>query len=368
MKSKIKQFIGFGICSVVALAVCLAVLVVTVNNLDKEQATSQPPMIESLTKLDNSKETLKHYFNTVISNTEDRFVKTKTYTNISISELVVSGGSSNKEQDIALFDFVVKQIQPMLDSYYTEDFEGTFAKDDSYKPNLRFNDGVMAKAAYSVGQVDENGESVLDDEGNVVDAEYYYLTFVIDGKTISDNEELSIMFSSENDINAKNLFIEASEDSISINKFNSEPVDFTVEAKINRETDKLEYIDVIRNYKITLDVSFINKTDFLGSKELTFVYSVRDTYEYFYAGVSFGEDEITIGMNEEYMLDVNAVIDDDSEYKVEFSSSDGKIVSVDEMGYVKGVKNSDTPVIITVKLNYLDKIFTDTCAVNVNRE
>ena len=34
MNNKMKQFIAFGVCSVVALALCLGVLVITVNNVD----------------------------------------------------------------------------------------------------------------------------------------------------------------------------------------------------------------------------------------------------------------------------------------------------------------------------------------------
>ena len=65
------------------------------------------------------------------------------------------------------------------------------------------------------------------------------------------------------------------------------------------------------------------------------------------------------------MLNVNAVIDDDSEYSVAFFSSDENVVTVDEMGYVKILKNSDVPIAITVQLNYLGEIFTDSCLVNV---
>ena len=60
------------------------------------------------------------------------------------------------------------------------------------------------------------------------------------------------------------------------------------------------------------------------------------------------------------------LIDDDSEYTVEFISSMDDVVSVDEMGYIKGLKNTDVPTTITVKLNYLGETFTDTCIVYVS--
>ena len=52
-------------------------------------------------------------------------------------------------------------------------------------------------------------------------------------------------------------------------------------------------------------------------------------------------------------------------YSVRFISSDESIATVDEMGYVKGVKASEKPVTITVELEYLGEKFTDECTVYV---
>ena len=66
------------------------------------------------------------------------------------------------------------------------------------------------------------------------------------------------------------------------------------------------------------------------------------------------------------MLSVNAVIENDSDYTVTFTSSDNSIVTVDEMGYVKGIEASCTPATVTVTLEYLGEKFTDECTVTVN--
>jgi hypothetical protein len=63
---------------------------------------------------------------------------------------------------------------------------------------------------------------------------------------------------------------------------------------------------------------------------------------------------------------VNAVIEDDSDYTVKFTSSDEGIATVDEMGYVKLVKACDTPAVITVELEYMGEIFTDQCVVKAS--
>ncbi len=365
MNGKIKQFIAFGIASFVALALCIAVLVVTVNNLGSDITETENKTIINKTELDSSKEVLVEYINKLVLKTDNRFVKTKTYTDASISDLKVLN-SENQGQDEALFNFAKDKMLSSVDGYYEADSEGTFEKDDSQKLVFKLDKNVLKKADFSIGQINENGESVFDDEGNLVDNEYYYLTYDVDIENKPNNKKLSEMFSVKDDISAKEQFLVAVKDNCIINDFEAKPDSFIIKAKVNRENDEIQYINVIRKYVVTLDAEFINVAEVFGEKQLSFFYTVADTYEYSYAGISFVEDEITIEHDEEYMLNVNAVIDDDSEYKVEFYSSDDYIATIDEMGYVKGLKNCDAPVTITVKLSYLGETFTDTCIVNVS--
>ena len=58
MNNKVKQFVAFGVCSVVALALSLGVLVITVNNSDGDKTISENKNIISKTELNSSKETL----------------------------------------------------------------------------------------------------------------------------------------------------------------------------------------------------------------------------------------------------------------------------------------------------------------------
>ncbi len=368
MNNKIKQFIVFGVCSVVALALCLGVLVVTVNNSDSETNATENKRIISKTELNSSEDTLVEYINKLVFETNDRFVKTKTYTDVSVSGIKVLNSSEKQDKDEALLNFAKDRMLSAIDSYYAEDFEGSFEKDNSKKLTLILNEKALKNAVFSIGQVDENGESVFDDEGNLVDNEYYYLIYNVDFENQAFNKKISKMFSVEDDISAKEKFIEAVKDNCRIDNFSAKPDSFIIKAKVNRTNDEIQYINVIRKYAITFDAKFINDAELFGEKEITLIYSVTDTYEYSYAGISFVEDEITLGFDEEQMLNVVAVIDNDSEYTVEFSSSDENIVSVDEMGYVKALKNSDVPVTITVKLSYLGETFTDVCVVNVSEE
>ncbi|MBQ7115390.1 MAG: Ig-like domain-containing protein [Clostridia bacterium] len=367
MNGKLKQFVAFGVASVVALAVCLGVLVVTVNNLGDETTTTENKAIINKTEFSSSKKELADYVNTLISETDSRFVKTKAYTEISVNDLKVLN-SENQAQDEALLNFAKDKMLSSVDDFYDGDFQGTFEKGDSKKPSFIVDEAILKDAGFSIGQVNENGESLYDDEGNLIDNEYYFLTYSLDVKSELFNKKYSEKLSLKNDLSAKRQFVDAVKDNCKINSFDAKLESLLIEAKVNRENDYIQYIDVIRQYAVALDTEFINDAELFGEKEISFVYTVTDTYEYSYAGISFVEDEVTIKQGEEYMLNVNAIIDDDSEYTVEFSSSNDDIATIDEMGYVKGLKNIEEPAIITVKLSYLEEAFTDTCIVNVSEE
>ena len=367
MNEKIKQFIAFGICSVVALALCLGVLVVTVKKLDSGANVTESKTIINKTELNSSKEVLTRYINGLITKTDNRFVKTKTYTNISVADLKVLNSTENRAKDETLFNFAKDKMLSAIDSYYAEDFAGSFEKADSKKLSLILNKKMLKNAEFSIGQVNEDGETVFDDEGNIVDNEYYYLSYEVDIDNQSFNNELAEMLSVENDASAKKQFINEVKDNCKIDSFEVKPDRFIIKAKVNRSNDEIQYINVIRQYAVTFGAEFINDAEPFGKKEISFIYTVTDTYEYAYAGILFVENEVEIKLNEEYMLNVVAIIDDDSDYSVEFSSS-GENVTVDEMGYVKALNSEKEPVTITVELNYLGEKFTDTCIVNIVEE
>ena len=366
MNDKIKQFIVFGIASIVALALCLGVLVVTVNNLGDEATVADNKEIVNKTELTSSKDVLAKYINRLISETDNRFVKTKTYTDVSVNDLKVLNLSEHQTQDEALFNFAKDKMLPTVDGFYDADYQGLFEKSDSKKLSIKIDEGLLKNAGFSIGQVNENGESQYDDEGNLIDNEYYYLTYNIDVNNKNFSKKYAEMFSVENDLSAKKQFINAVKADCEISDFEAVIESITINAKVNRGNDQIQYINVIRSYAVTLDAEFMRTAAIFCEKKISFVYTVTDTYEYSYAGISFVEDEVVIEHGEEYMLNVNAIIDDDSEYTVEFLSSDNDIASVDEMGYVKGLKNSPQSTTITVKLNYLGETFTDTCVVYVD--
>lgn len=369
VQGKKKQFTVFGACSVLALVLCLATLVITVKNVEKE--TSSQTIVqekESKTNLDGEKSELSRYIKELTEYTQNnKFVKVNTYTDIRIDDSKIFVNGNNDSNDAKLFAFLKNQFVSNIDSLYKDDFNGEFGTAYGGMPIVDLT--LSEKGAYTFyrGLTDENGNPSFDDEGNLIDEDFYFITYTVNGNDIVKVEEKkAFAIDALPDVEGK--IREKLSSICKINSLKYDAVNFTLKFKINRLTDEISALEIKRLYNVTMDVDFINELKAFGSKTIDFEYEVNENYEYFYAGVALSQDELYIEKGEEAVLNVNAVIEDDSEYEVKFSSSDESVATVDEMGYVKAVSESKEPVIITVELKYLDEIFTDECAVYVGSE
>lgn len=357
--NKKKQFIIFGLCSLLALAICFATLVVTVRNVDEGRPVSQELPKESRTQLQNDTKALCEY---ILRLTEyagnNAFVKADVRTEVSVddSSIKVSSEENNK-----LFIYFKNKVSPMMDSLYPDDFKGAFGtvSDKMLCVDLKGIGGLEAE--YSQGQVNEEGVPILDDEGNVVDEDFYFLTFTVDGKELKDGKSKESFRVADMAAVQEEAWLMLSPD-CNITFKNVEPQRFVIRAKINRFTDELSNIEIQRNYRVNAGVEFFNTMSVFGASDVEFIYTVTQVYDYYYAGISFLENSFRAEVGDEISLSVNAVIENDSEYDVQFISSDETIATVDEMGYVQILK--DEPVVITVKLMYLGEAFTDECYIN----
>lgn len=368
MADKKKQFIIFGLCSFLALVLCLVTLVIVVKQVEKDNAkVSSATDEKSKTELSGDEKQLSEYIYSLTSSAVgDKFVKINKYTDIAIDDggvKVYLPDGSESENDASIFSYAKNYIIPFVDSLYGEDYVGQFGKPYDAMPLVNL-DGAEMTATYHVGEVDDIGNPVLDDEGNQIDTDYYFITYTVDGKSISTDTPEEVFGTIENP-DIKSALGKELSSVCAINSTEAVAEDFIITLKVNRLTDEISTLSICRNYTITADVTFKGDLAVFGERTFVFPYSVTNTYEYFYAGVTLSETEVTIDEGDEISLTVNAVIEDDSEYEVTFTSSDTSIATVDEMGYVKGVTKSDEPVTITVTLKYMGETFTDECLVYV---
>ncbi len=360
------QFLIFGLCSLLALALCMVVLVVTVKTVEKDNTGTAEYETKSKTELTDDTAVLLGYIKTLTEETAgNKFIKADVYTDISVDDASLTL-SPESEADKKLLIYAKNKMLPSVDGYYPQDIKGVFGSVYEAMPVIDLSPELIANSRYCVGEADENGNPVYNtDTGELIDADYYFISFELDYAAV-DSPAVRELFKLDSKQEIAEKFSADISDVCKINSAEAVPSLLKISAKINRFSDKIEYIDFEKLYTISADVSFENDLSVFGSKQLSFSYSVKERLEYRYAGISFSESTVTVEPGAELALSVAAVIENDSEYTVTFASSDETVATVDEMGYVKGISSSCNPVTITVTLEYLGEKFTDECTVIVN--
>jgi uncharacterized protein YjdB len=358
--NKKRQFIIFGLCSFIALVLCLVTLVITVDRVERADKTAQAQERSSKTVLQNDSEALTEYILKLTQHSnKNKFVKADFRTEVTIDDGTVKiDGDSSKAQ---LFVYVKNKVVSSIDDIYGEDVKGVFGTVSSYMPLLDLSELNSLHCQYSQGQADENGDPVLDDEGNLIDADYYFLTFTVDGSSVVGEKSKRAFYSNES-LDVEKSVKEALLPDCSIDFKEIKPLEYVINTKVNRFTDEIVSVEIQRNFNVRADMEFLNSLSVFGKRNVEFNYTVKEIYDYKYAGIKFSENSFKAEAGDELSLTVNAVIENESEYKVTFISSDESIATVDEMGYVQILKAE--PVTITVKLNYLGEVFEDVCYIN----
>lgn len=368
--SKKLQFLLFGLCSLLAMSVCLAVLVVTVRSVEKSNSAVAQYDSQSKTQLDGEKNELVLYLKNLTEKTvDDPFIKCNSFNDIRVDEASVkvfdSEGNENPA-DRELFIYAKNKLLSGVDGFYGEDFVGEFGKIYQDMPLVSLKEDYITDFSFSVGQADENGNPVYDsNSGELIDPDLYFIKFSIDPAAAESDGYLSELFSlsdrqtvSQKLENELSAVCTVSETGMSVESLE-------IKATVNRLTDEIISISFLKNYSVKADIDFKDRLSVFGSKKVSFGYTAEKRFEYSYASIRFAQSSVTVEPGGETNLSVNAVIEDDSEYTVTFISSDTQVATVDEMGYVKGIKACQTPVSITVRLDYLGKSFEDTCLVYV---
>lgn len=365
-ENKKKQFIIFGLCSLLALVLCMVTLVITVKRVEKEQSAPVKEKSEEEVYLENNENDLFWYISAATRmalEPKDAKVNMSTSVDIDDSTIVIDGEQSGK--DVDLFKYFKNQLLGKIDALYGEDYIGEFGVAYDKKPEIMLMD-TGAECTMTKGLADENGNPVLDDNGEIVDKDYYFLTFVNDGAKL--NEKASKAYGMENMPEVKDEIIKILSEECKVNSLKIEPQKFYIDAKANVYNDRLSYVEYKYVYKVSAKLEFINNLAVFGEKAVSFDYVVTRRFDYFFSYVEFSTDALYLEVGEEAQLTVNAVIEDDSEYSVKFISDNEDLVSIDEMGYVKALAESDEPISVVVVLEYLGKHKTDECFVYIGKD
>ena len=360
-ESKKKTFIVFGLCSFFALVLCMLTLVIVVKNVEKNENT-QVQKNEEEHFMENEKNDLLCYISAITNMTlNNKFVKVNVSTNVNVDDSTIVVDGKTDDNDVQLFTYFKNQVIGQIDSLYGEDYMGEFGVIYEDLPHVVLPMDTKIECNMTKGLADEDGKPVYDDTGALIDEDYYFLTYTAKNGVLNKEEKQA--FGVEISKSVKDDVSELLSSVCKIKNLTVTPQDFKINAKANVYTDYLEYLEYQYVYKIDADIEFVNGFSVFGEKTVSFEYAVARRYDYSFVSVTFSQDTLYLEKGGEAQLSVNAVIEDDSEYEIKFISNNPDIVTIEEMGYVKVIKESNEPVSVVVELKYLGEKFYDECLV-----
>ncbi len=356
-KKQKKQIILFGLSSALALVVCMATVLAVAFSLISDVYEFEPQTVESLSPLPETKSETVDFLSALVADAKDNSVVcVSTQTSVDVDTQTIEFDGSENELNVLLH--MKDQILGNIDALYPENHDGKFGEGFTGFPTFALTESDCTDAVCTQGVANENGE--ITDDG------YYFFTLTVPGgeyPAASGNVYETFNLGGVTEIAEK--IEETAKPIVNVVAATVTPADFTVAAKTDRLTDRLEYINFERAYRVELTLEFVGDFSPLGTKNIAFDYYVTEQYSYKWVSIAFAEDTVFLEKGANESIAPKAVMNDYDEYEISFESSDESIATIDEMGYVTGISTSEKPVEITAKLSYLGNDYTAKCLVYV---
>lgn len=301
---------------------------------------------------------------TLINKTYDsKKVRTNLSSNVYIDKdsVTLDVGSANAE----VVKYIVSSLSGRIGELYPS-HEGDFGDGFTLFPTVAIPEDKISSFEFKQGEVNPDNDETANEP------DYYYFTVETGEFDIVDDAAVSQhtfpVYSSADLKPAIHKVADSLSQMLDAKNCEIKAISSKADGKVNRLLDELQYLTLSAKYNVKLDSDFKGEYEKLGKGTLSFDVTVEQKYDYSWAGVSIGEDEMSLKLNEEEQLTMDAVVSEKAvsgDYKLTFKSSDESICSVDKDGFVKGHKISDKPVTVTATLEYLGNTYTDTCEIYV---
>ena len=163
---------------------------------------------------------------------------------------------------------------------------------------------------------------------------------------------------------AKALLGDELDDVLDIIDFSIDYDGLRVYFKVNREYDKLQYLEYRKDMTVTAQVKFKGEYAEEGEKTITFTLTEKNKFDFTWPSLELDEHEMVIEPKGTDNLLATLTCDEPTKYTVRWKSSDENVVTVDDEGYLKAGKNAGDAT-ITAEFDFGDETFVDYCTVHV---
>lgn len=243
----------------------------------------------------------------------------------------------------------VKSLYPDVGSVLKAENEGVYVFD--LKPEL-----VLDLAARR-GRYNDKNEYIDDD--------YYFIDLTVDPAYI-DTAAIQ-----QSDIYAN--FVKEFLDALSVKKIDFEVTGVKFSFKINHRYNELDSLNITRSYRVTADITLLGDYAALlpeGETDAHVIlpYEATEKINFKYYGAYFTTHCIAVKKGDMQALPARVTVKDKEEqenFTLSFVPSDESMLKIDADGVMSVLKYTDTPLTVTMTLDYHDHTYTDTLTVYI---
>lgn len=270
------------------------------------------------------------------------------------------------EELAAVLKYVKGSFADALTESSYENYDGSFgtdAADKLIKP--LFSAAEATLSACYIGESEDDGTPLLDDDGNQKNTQNYYFKFRFAESPLPASEH-NILYGNFNLAPVQDIIdgvIADNAEYFTVDSYNVMCRGFAIDADSNRFTGNLNYICYTRSYDITADITFTGECAAYGAHTVNFTAVAKQEYFFSWAGIELDCESITLDKGDSQQLKAYRTADED--LTVTWTSSNPEIATVDQEGYVKGKAHSAQPVTVTATVEYLGNTYTDSCEVYI---
>ncbi|MCR5484271.1 MAG: Ig-like domain-containing protein [Clostridiales bacterium] len=138
----------------------------------------------------------------------------------------------------------------------------------------------------------------------------------------------------------------------------------TVQASVNRFTDKIQSLKFIKDSDFKTELTFIGKYSELGKEEIGFTVNERSEFNFIWPEMTLSSKELVLEPGQTDALRAESTFKNLSKEKLTWKSSDETIATVNHEGYVSA-KHKEGKANVTAEFEFMGKMYSATCVINV---
>lgn len=352
-KSK-KNLILIILAVVLLVGACFAtVTVYAKRQLSKPKFTMpEQPAAMSVTPLPKTKEAICAYINGLYSqvlsadNVEGSFS-----TGVNLDEDIKA---EMKDADLSMLNYIRGGASGRISEFYPSASNVVMSEAENF-PAIEIQPGDVKECEAQQGHTDE--------EGNVSDDAFYFITLGIDPASI----DTSAM--TKSDIYKK--IEETLAPAAKLENVEIKAESRTVSVKIDRVADRILNVDISTVYSVSANAVFTDDYKALaenGETAVTMPYKTDEHISFSYFGAVFTQPAIVVKHGDMKALPASVTVDSDAskeDYKLTFEPSDKEAVSIDADGVMTVEGSGEETVTVKMILEYGGHTYTDELTVYI---